>query len=170
MMHLRFRRYCRRASQLGVVTVMRPWTGSSHTVCLCLYRTLTASLENWRTKRIIERQRADEVILMLSSRQTQVTETSVAFAFASPHARLPRVGPAMHTMRVSRAERSSSRSKKTANEITTMATTHPTPMPLWQARVLLLGPGYTAYALATFFPLSESENAELGFDIEFENE
>ena len=30
--------------------------------------------------------------------------------------------------------------------------------------------GYTAYALATFLPLSESENAELALDIEFENE
>ncbi|KAG9312340.1 hypothetical protein JVU11DRAFT_7656 [Chiua virens] len=30
--------------------------------------------------------------------------------------------------------------------------------------------GYTAYALASFLPLSEGENAELALDIEFENE
>lgn len=29
---------------------------------------------------------------------------------------------------------------------------------------------YAAYALASFLPLSESENAELALDIEFENE
>ena len=30
--------------------------------------------------------------------------------------------------------------------------------------------GYTAYALVTFLPLCESENAELALDIEFESE
>ena len=30
--------------------------------------------------------------------------------------------------------------------------------------------GYAAYALATFLPLSESENVELALDIKFENE
>lgn len=43
-------------------------------------------------------------------------------------------------------------------------------MPLRQARVLLPGPGYTAHALTTFLPLSESEHAELGLHIEFDNE
>ncbi|KAF8437275.1 CTD kinase subunit gamma CTK3-domain-containing protein [Boletus edulis BED1] len=50
-------------------------------------------LENWRTKRIIEPQRVDEVMQVLTSRQTQPTESSVASAPALTSQPPPSRGP-----------------------------------------------------------------------------
>ncbi|KAH0835808.1 CTD kinase subunit gamma CTK3-domain-containing protein [Lanmaoa asiatica] len=146
-------------------------------------------LENWRTKRIIEPQRVDEVMQVLSSRQNQATESSVGSMSVPishpPSSRGPGSGNDVHLSRgeiFKRIEEDRERHKRLRERRWVQA----------QPRVLshdhsshLASPspaagsgpgsgstctGYMAYALAAFLPLSEGENAELALDIEFENE
>ncbi|KAI9570100.1 CTD kinase subunit gamma CTK3-domain-containing protein [Boletus coccyginus] len=144
-------------------------------------------LENWRTKRIIEPQRVDEVMQVLSSRQTQATETSVVSTSVPtsrpPSSRGSAIGNDAHLSRgeiFKRIEEDRERHKRLRERRWVQAQPqlpsygHPAqPHPPAAGS----GPGsssgsigYNAYALASFLPLSESENAELGLDIEFENE
>ena len=152
--------------------------------------TMPQILENWRTKRIIEPQRVDEVMQVLSSRQTQATETSVASASAPASRPPPSRGPGSandaHLSRgeiFKRIEEDRERHKRLRERRWVQA--QPQALPHGHSShhshshppAAGSGPasgsgsvGYTAYALATFLPLSESENAELALDIEFENE
>ncbi|KAF9235982.1 CTD kinase subunit gamma CTK3-domain-containing protein [Melanogaster broomeanus] len=98
-------------------------------------------LENWRTKRIIDPQRIDEVMHTLSTRQSQAVDTPPAPALATPH--LPR-GEVFKRIEEDRERHKRLRERR------------------WR---------HTRHtALASFLPLSDTENTELALDIEFENE
>ncbi|KAG6373838.1 CTD kinase subunit gamma CTK3-domain-containing protein [Boletus reticuloceps] len=147
-------------------------------------------LENWRTKRIIEPQRVDEVMQVLSSRQTQPTESSIASVSAPtsqpPPSRGPGAGNDAHLSRgeiFRRIEEDRERHKRLRERRWVQAQpqvlSHSYPSHHSQPHHPAAGSGpgsslgttgYTAYALASFLPLSESENAALALDIEFENE
>lgn len=144
-------------------------------------------LENWRTKRIIEPQRVDEVMQVLSSRQTQAAETSAASTSAPtsrpPSSRGPGSRDDAHLSRgeiFKRIEEDRERHKRLRERRWVQAqpqvlshahSSHQSHSHSPAAPGSGSGSvGYTAYALASFLPLSESENAELALDIEFENE
>ncbi|KAF8418630.1 CTD kinase subunit gamma CTK3-domain-containing protein, partial [Boletus edulis BED1] len=147
-------------------------------------------LENWRTKRIIEPQRVDEGMQVLSSRHTQPTESSIASAPAltsqPPPSRGPGAGNDAHLSRgeiFKRIEEDRERHKRLRERRWVQAQpqvlSHSYPSHHSQPHHPAAGSGpgsssgtagYTAYALASFLPLSESENATLALDIEFENE
>ncbi|KAF8546340.1 hypothetical protein OG21DRAFT_1518210 [Imleria badia] len=147
-------------------------------------------LENWRTKRIIEPQRVDEAMQVLSSRQTQAAETSVASASAPtsrpPSSRGPGSKDDAHLSRgeiFKRIEEDRERHKRLRErrwvqaQPQVLSHAHPSHHSHSHSSTASSGPGtgsgslgYTAYALASFLPLSEGENAELALDIEFENE
>ena len=124
---------------------------------------------------------------MLSSRQTQATETPVVSTSVPtshpPSSRGSGPGNDAHLSRgeiFKRIEEDRERHKRLrerrwvqaqpqASSYGHQAQSHPP--------AAGSGPGsssgsvaYNAYALASFLPLSESENVELGLDIEFENE
>ncbi|KAF8138931.1 CTD kinase subunit gamma CTK3-domain-containing protein [Boletus edulis] len=131
-------------------------------------------LENWRTKRIIEPQRVDEVMQRPPL----------------PHNPHPRAVLVPETMHISlageifkRIEEDRERHKRLRERRWVQAQpqvlSHSYPSHHSQPHHPAAGSGpgsssgtigYTAYALASFLPLSESENATLALDIEFENE
>ena len=149
-----------------------------------LPHTLTTNLpqilENWRTKRIIEPQRVDEVMQVLSSRKIQATETSVASSAHPPSSRGPNSGNDAHLSRgdiFKRIEEDRERHKRLRERRWVQAQPqvvphghsshhHASPSPATGSG----SAAHSAYALATFLPLSEGENGELALDIEFENE
>jgi len=160
-------------------------------------------LENWRTKRIIEPQRVDEVMQVLSSRQTQAAETTPSVTTIAATAQSPAppsssrgVPGSANDAHLSRGdifkriEEDRERHKRLRERRWVQAqpqvvshghgqghghghgqsSPHSVHGSSSAAASAGSGPGYTAYALATFLPLSEGENAELALDIEFENE
>lgn len=113
-------------------------------------------LENWRTKRIIEPQKVDEVLSLLSSRDSasDATSTSAApsSAKAEPHLSRGEI--------FKRIEEDRERHKRLRERRWVQAQPHSGPAV----------PSYSTSTLASFLPLSDTENAELALDIEFENE
>ena len=125
---------------------------------------------------------------MLSSRQTQATETSVVSTSTSvahpPPSRGPGAGNDAHLSRgeiFKRIEEDRERHKRLRErrwvqaQPQVLSQSHPSPHSPSQPHSHAAGSGsgsvgYGAYALASFLPLSEGENAELALDIEFENE
>jgi CTD kinase subunit gamma len=113
-------------------------------------------LENWRTKRIIEPQKVDEVLSLLSSRDSapDATSTSAAPTSAKSEPHLSR-GEIFK-----RIEEDRERHKRLRERRWVQAQPHSGPAV----------PSYSTFTLASFLPLSDTENAELALDIEFENE
>jgi CTD kinase subunit gamma len=112
-------------------------------------------LENWRTKRIIEPQKVDEVLLLLSSRHSAPDTISTSAPSAAK--------PEPHLSRgeiFKRIEEDRERHKRLRERRWVQAQPHP------GAAV----PSSSTFVLASFLPLSDAENAELALDIEFENE
>lgn len=112
-------------------------------------------LENWRTKRIIEPQKVDEVLLLLSSRHSAPDTISTSAPSSTK--------PEPHLSRgeiFKRIEEDRERHKRLRERRWVQAQPHPA------AAV----PSSSTFALASFLPLSDAENAELALDIEFENE
>jgi CTD kinase subunit gamma len=123
-------------------------------------------LENWRTKRTIDPQRVDEVMHILSTRQSQAADTPATSApnTAPPHSKGPSVGDT-HLSRgeiFKRIEEDRERHKRLRERRWVQAQP--------QAAVPSSSAAYTPYGLASFHPLSDTENTELALDIEFENE
>lgn len=136
--------------------------------------TTTQILENWRTKRIIEPQRIDEVMQVLSSRKTQATESSTTAPTGPPPSRGPSATNDAHLSRsdiFKRIEEDRERHKRLRERRWVQAQPtahhdHTSPSPATGSGSL----SHSSYALASFLPLSERENGELALDIEFENE
>ncbi|KAI6046268.1 CTD kinase subunit gamma CTK3-domain-containing protein [Pisolithus marmoratus] len=117
-------------------------------------------LQNWRTKRVIDPQRIDEVMQMLATRQSQATEPSGSSSTAANK------NAEHHLSRgdvVKRMEEDRERHKRLREKrwVQTQAQSSTAP-----------GQGipYNPYGLASFLPLSDAENADVALDIEFENE
>lgn len=121
-------------------------------------------LQNWRTKRVIDPQKVDDVMQILFTRQTQATEVSTP-------------GPAPLTNKSSephlsrgeifkRIEEDRERHKRLRERrwVQTQAQSLPS------STVSGHAVAYNPYGLASFLPLSDTENAEVALDIEFENE
>ncbi|KAF8836604.1 hypothetical protein BDN67DRAFT_973935 [Paxillus ammoniavirescens] len=124
-------------------------------------------LENWRTKRTIDPQRVDEVMHILSTRQSQATDTPPISApnAAPPHSKGPSVGDT-HLARgeiFKRIEEDRERHKRLRERRWVQAQPQ-------SAVPLSAAAAYSPYGLASFHPLSDTENTELALDIEFENE
>ncbi|KAF9222283.1 hypothetical protein BS17DRAFT_182051 [Gyrodon lividus] len=120
-------------------------------------------LENWRTKRTIDPQRVDEVMRILSTRQPQAVDTPPVSAPSQPK------GAGTSDTHLSRGEifkrieEDRERHKRLRERRWVQAqpqSTLPSPS----------AASHTPYALASFLPLSDTENTELALDIEFENE
>ena len=142
-------------------------------------------LENWRTKRIIEPQRVDDVMHVLATRKAQAAEASASASAAGPSAHPPPSrGPpgASNDAHLSRGEifkrieEDRERHKRLRERRWVQAQPQIAPHGHAQHDPVVPFPAagstaaHSAYALASFLPLSEGENAELALDIEFENE
>ncbi|KAH7883453.1 CTD kinase subunit gamma CTK3-domain-containing protein [Phlebopus sp. FC_14] len=144
-------------------------------------------LENWRTKRVIDPQRVDEVMHILFTRQSQATDPSSAAPPSSSssssttiHVPSNHKGGDTHLSRgeiFKRIEEDRERHKRLRERRWVQAQaqaqapfqpTHPssTSTPSTSSQV----PSYNPYSLASFLPLSDTENTDLALDIEFENE
>lgn len=118
-------------------------------------------LQNWRTKRVIDPQKVDDVMQILSTRQSQATESSSS----GPTATNKNTEP--HLSRgdvVKRIEEDRERHKRLREKRWVQTQAHSSSAALGQAIA------YNPYGLASFLPLSDAENAEVALDIEFENE
>ncbi|KAJ8594219.1 hypothetical protein M405DRAFT_930290 [Rhizopogon salebrosus TDB-379] len=113
-------------------------------------------LENWRTKRIIEPQKVDEVLSLLSSTHLapNTTTSTSAPSAAKPETHLPR-GEIFK-----RIEEDRERHNRLRERQWVQVQPHPGPA----------APPSSTFVLASFLPLSDVENSELALDIEFENE
>ncbi|KAI6124666.1 CTD kinase subunit gamma CTK3-domain-containing protein [Pisolithus croceorrhizus] len=118
-------------------------------------------LQNWRAKRVIDPQKVDDVMQILSTRQSQATESSGTGPTAANKSTEP------HLSRgdvVKRIEEDRERHKRLREKRWVQT----------QAQSSAGAPGqaiaYNPSALASFLPLSDAENAEVALDIEFENE
>ncbi|KAG0706060.1 CTD kinase subunit gamma CTK3-domain-containing protein [Suillus ampliporus] len=114
-------------------------------------------LENWRTKRIIEPQKVDEVLSLLSSRDVAPDATSTSAAPSTTAKSEPHLSRGEIFKRI---EEDRERHKRLRERRWVQAQPHSGPAV----------PSYSTFALASFLPLSDAENAELALDIEFENE
>ncbi|OJA12684.1 hypothetical protein AZE42_10329, partial [Rhizopogon vesiculosus] len=112
-------------------------------------------LENWRTKRIIEPQKVDEVLSLLSSTYSALDTTSTS----TPSAAKPE--PHLSRSKIfKRIEEDRDRHKHLRERRWVQAQPHPGPAV----------PSSSMFVLASLLSLSDAENAELALDIEFENE
>jgi len=109
-------------------------------------------LENWRTKRIIEPQKVDEVLSLLSSRHIAPDAALSSAPKTDPHLSRGEI--------FKRIEEDRERHKRLRERRWVQAQPHPDPAV----------PSSSAFVLASFLPLSDAENSELALDIEFENE
>jgi len=121
-------------------------------------------LQNWRTKRVIDPQKVDDVMQILFTRQTQATEASTPGP-APP----PNKSSEPHLSRgeiFKRIEEDRERHKRLRERrwVQTQAQSLPS------STVSGHAVAYNPYGLASFLPLSDTENAEVALDIEFENE
>ncbi|KAI5987347.1 CTD kinase subunit gamma CTK3-domain-containing protein [Pisolithus orientalis] len=117
-------------------------------------------LQNWRTKRVIDPQKVDQVMQILITRQSQATVASGTGSTATnknAEAHLSR-GDIVKRMEEDRERHKRLREKRWVQTQAQSSTV----------------PGhaiaYNPYGLASFLPLSDAENAEVALDIEFENE
>ncbi|KIK82142.1 hypothetical protein PAXRUDRAFT_154439 [Paxillus rubicundulus Ve08.2h10] len=129
-------------------------------------------LENWRTKRTIDPQRVDEVMHVLSTRQSLATDTPPTSApdAAPQDSKGPSLGDA-HLSRgeiFKRIEEDRERHKRLRERRWVQAQPQSAVPP--SSSSAAAAASYTPYALASFLPLSDTENTELALDIEFENE
>ncbi|KIJ63502.1 hypothetical protein HYDPIDRAFT_168348 [Hydnomerulius pinastri MD-312] len=126
-------------------------------------------LENWRTKRVIDPQRVDEVMHILSTRQSQAPDTSAPPTSTSgpPQSKSGGGGADANISRgeiFKRIEEDRERHKRLRERRWVQAQAQALPSSASPVAA------YAPYGLAGFLPLSDAENAELALDIEFENE
>ncbi|KAL4081733.1 hypothetical protein V8B97DRAFT_2020384 [Scleroderma yunnanense] len=121
-------------------------------------------LQNWRMKRVIDPQKVDDVMQILSTRQNQATEASIP----GPVPPLNKTSDS-HLSRgeiFKRIEEDRERHKRLRERrwVQTQAQSLPS------STVSRHAVTYNPYGLASFLPLSDTENAEVALDIEFEND
>ncbi|KAL4063044.1 CTD kinase subunit gamma CTK3-domain-containing protein [Scleroderma yunnanense] len=121
-------------------------------------------LQNWRTKRVIDPQKVDDAMQILSTRQNRATEAP-APGLVPP----PSKTSDSHLSRgeiFKRIEEDRERHKRLRERrwVQTQAQSLPSSTASGHAVA------YNPYGLASFLPLSDTENAEVALDIEFENE
>ncbi|KAG6333138.1 hypothetical protein ID866_5952 [Astraeus odoratus] len=120
-------------------------------------------LQNWRTKRVIDTQKVDDVVQLLSTRQSQATEVSSSISgvlsnkASEPHLSRSEIFKRIEEDRERHKRLRERRWVQTqAQSSPSTASGHPV--------------AYNPYGLASFLPLSDSENTKVALDIEFENE